>query len=176
MTIIRFFATTDDSYVGRCARGYVKALLAMAPVRLVSVNGPFVVEDGNPWSPFAPLFATPLADSFVNVVCCDAYRWAWDQQCSMPNVAPDGRITSFSKTSTAVELYTEGVRNVLMVASAPPTSNSTLGRVRTTMQRYEALVSPTARIASQWHLYDCHPQVFPVPVTDIAALRAVVMP
>jgi hypothetical protein len=94
----------------------------------------------------------------------------------MPNLDASGRITSTDWATNRIELYTAGVRNVLLVASPPPEVPSRLQETLVAALRYEAFVVPTFELGEKWHRLDCHPQVVPVPILDPAALHAAIAP
>ena len=163
---IRYFASTSDGSDGLLALAYVKALLRIAPVRLLSVSGGM----GARWQPFSALLMTPMGTPFVNAVCCPPARWAWTQKVSMPNLDAKGLVMFQDLAVERLELYTAGVRNVLLTDAIPdPIRHET---AIATALRYQALVVPTDEVAHAWRRVDCHPTVIPVPVTDITAMQA----
>lgn len=67
----------DTTPYGKRAWAYVKALLEVVGkehLRLISA-GPLDLwpydDTANPWSTYQDLLITPLAEPFINVVCCD---------------------------------------------------------------------------------------------------------
>ncbi len=182
-TFIRYMAATDESPVGIIALEYLKALLRLAPVRLVSMSGTGISAR---WERYAVLLGTPMRPTMVSVVCCDPARWTWKQHIDIPVLSPAGhvivrgadRVTE--RISRRYELYTEGCRNVLLAASPLSDYHQVL-----TAQRYEALVVPTTELAELWrhpdNLFDpkvepyFQPTVITVPVTDHDALRRAVL-
>lgn len=136
MDWIRYFACTDDSPVGRVALMYLKALCRIAPVRLC----PLEVPMGKRWDPYASLALTPMNGPYVNVVCAARSQWTWTQVVAMPK-------TSISPAETAVEtveLYTVGVRNVLIAPAEPP-EGPLWADHRASALKYDAVVVPPAQ-------------------------------
>ncbi len=171
-TIIRYFAITDDSAIGRVALEYAKGMLRIAPIRVLSMSGGL----SGRWGLYTPLMLTPMPDAYVNVVCCQPAQWSWLQKVPMPNVDAQGKVTSTEVATGRIELYTAGVRNVLLVASPPPVAPLLLREALETALRYQAVAVPTVELGEKWMRLDCHPQVIPVPILDPTALRAVIAP
>jgi len=176
---IRYLAATDLSPIGLIALEYLRGLLRIGPVRLASMTGG--LQDAA-WQPYAQLLATPMDGDFVNVVCCDPSRWTWLQKVQMPKRTLDGKLVLPGEVASGwQELYTEGVHNVLIAGEKYPHKLSL--EQATTARRCQALVVPEYAMQVSWN----SPQVarrrrledttvIPVPVTDIAALRAAVIP
>ena len=174
-THIRYYAATDATPVGRAALEYLKGLLRIAPVRVLSVTGGLQ----GPWEPFGTVLATPISPSFINVVCCDPSRWVWTQKVEMPNVK-DGKVVSTEIAERQVELHTHGVRNVLIVASG----RAKVHQVASAM-RYDAIIASDLATAT-WIESDIHvarvaycssqplrrPIVIRVPIQDAAGHEA----
>lgn len=173
--MIRYFAQTDDSDTGRVALEYARSLLRIGPVRLLAITGSFSAEMHGRWRSFSPLLATPMTEPYINVVCCHPSRWSWEQQIAMPNVDPQGNVVSSDTARGRAELYTRGVRNVLLATVEPPPL-PVLEPALATALRYQAFVVPTLELGARWGRLDCRPHVIPVPVLDHAAFRAVVAP
>lgn len=136
---LRYFATTDDSYIGVAALAYLRSLIRIAPVRLISPMG---LEGGlrGAWSAFDGLLYTPMTGPYINVVCTAPARWRWRQNIAAPKrqiVRPGDVLAAdeLEHISDMVELYTVGVRNVLIVA-APPVGHGQIAAA----QKYEAVV------------------------------------
>lgn len=161
---IRYLATTDGSPVGLMGLDYLKGLLRISPVRVYSVPGGMT----GGWERYSSLLSTPLAGRFVNVVCCAPDRWTWMQTIQMPN--KDGTFTAASERQ---ELYTDGVRNVLLTDHAP--AYSTAYGAAHCAKRYEAVVVPTFALGAAWEAAGCHAHVLPVPVHDHARMRELIM-
>ena len=128
---IRYFACTDDSPLGRIALLYLKALCKVAEVRLVPLEVPVAQR----WQPYVfgiPRFA--LDGPYVNVVCAPRSRWAWPQTVVSP--ASESRPSEVHRGT--IELYTAGVRNVLIAPVMPPTELITVE----TAMKYEAVIVP----------------------------------
>lgn len=168
--MIRYFAGTHASSTDAVALEYLKGLLRVAPVRLLSISGGM----NNRWEPYAALLATPMTMPYVNVVCCPPARWTWVQQVEMPNLDPQGQVTSVETASSRVELYTVGVRNILIATHPPDPIRDEPGLA--SALRYQAVIVPTMDLWEAWERVDCHPHVIPLPVTDYQALRGVIIP
>jgi hypothetical protein len=178
MTYIRYFATTDDSPTGKLALEYMKGMLRLGPVRVLSVTGG--VQGG--WVPYAQLLSTPMSCPFVNVVCCHSERWAWKQVIPTMDLAG----APLDTIEGRLELYTAGVRNVLL--AGPDDPPHILSPAAVTSLRYEAIVVPSTRLQVHWAAMlgvgsevlaggkDAFaPAVIPVPVADHDAFRAAVL-
>ena len=169
---IRLFADTTGSAASDVALEYMRSLMRVAPVRLITVTGPLVGR----WMGYGQLLATPMLGDFVNCVACDPARWTWVERVPMGSKPIDiGEIGDGKEltvpaapelASGRVELYTLGKRNVLFVI-APPRS-----KVETeAAKKYEVFVRPTVE---PWlDGLGCQPIVIPVPVSDHAAMREV---
>lgn len=167
---IRYLAATDDSPVGLVALEYLKSLLRIAPVRLLSVSGGL----SGHWEGYSTALATPIGPAYVNVVCCHPVRWAWKQPITMVNRNPDGTVRGTERTSGDVELYTQSVRNVLCIAgSAAPL----LPLQCAAAAKYEARIVDSMDLQSYLGglTRHCTGTVIPVPVVDHDAVRRVVM-
>ncbi len=113
---IRYFATTDDSPAGRVALTFLKAMVRIWHVRAVGLSA----EASESWMPWLRRLGATAAvgHDFVTVVCAPPERWTWvhtvharrRKETDPPEVI-QGRL----------ELYTAGVRNVL-IAPFPPTN------------------------------------------------------
>jgi|SRR6185295_3207092 len=182
-THIRYYAATDATPVGRAALDYLKGLLRIAPVRVLSVTGGLQ----GPWERFGTVLSTPIGPTFINVVCCDPARWTWIQKIDMPNVV-DGKVVSTEHAEQRIELYTRGVRNVLLIASTEARVEQAASALR-----YDAVVAidhlvaakigatlQLARVAyAMTHAAAKTPIVIRVPITDASgheALRQAVAP
>jgi hypothetical protein len=159
---IRYMAATDDSPHGVAAREYLGSLLRIAPVRIVSMT-----ERGlaGRWTHFMSLLGTPVTGTFVNVVSCAPERWAWRQ--SVPAPICDSMGAPTETISGDLELYTAGVRNVLLVGGSS-------GIVRADVAlKYEAVVVADPYVASK--LEHPHATLVGIPVTDHHLLRRAVL-
>ncbi len=171
--VIRYFALTDDSPVGRVAFEYMRGFLRIGSVRVASMGAGV----SGRWDPYAALLLTPLPlQGYVNVVCCLPSQWARSHRIPMPNLDPAGAVTSIDWAISKVELYTQGVRNVLLIGSPPPEIPGVRDEALITVRRYEAVVVPTFELGEQWTRLACQPQVVPVPIFDPDALRTVIAP
>lgn len=167
MTTVRYFASTTGD-IGNVAFQYLRSMLFSFRVRLLSLP-PATLE--GVWRACYPLFATPLPSPYVNVVCCPPAFWVREQRVSMPILDKDGNLTGMEPAVGTAELYTSGVRNVLIATTVPPA-----GPARTTALRYEAIVVPTLELGAEWQRAGAKPTVIPVPVLDHHVLRNAIAP
>lgn len=139
MTVIRYMAATDDTPWGRTAYGYLLSLLKIAPVRLCTLSGGLDAQ----WQRCYPMFATPFGQRFVNVVCCAPSRWTWSSSIPIPTRQPDNSLKMAGEVARGVvELYTAGVRNVLLTHVSFRDGDLTPQQV-TAALRYEVIVVAT---------------------------------
>jgi len=168
---IRYMAATDSSPIGMLALGYLSGLLRIAPVRVGSMTGGL----SGRWEHYAQLLATPMTEDYVNVVCCQPERWAWEQRVTMPTRCPDGTVDPAGEIgSRRVELYTEGKHNVLLTDWMPHGALQLAAGLR-----YEQIVVANAPSLDYWSAARANgitPWLIPLPVTDHEVLRSVVMP
>lgn len=154
---IRYFASTDDSATGKIALEYFKALTRIAPVRLL-ITSPAL---SRMWEPYARALATPITYPMVNVVCCQPSRWIWTQ-----HVKPSRGVDITGR----VELYTTGIRNVL-IAAEQPTEMSQLASAL----KYETIIVPTLLLKETWQRSGRGVTLVAAPVTDQAGFRDAVL-
>lgn len=171
---VRYFATTDTSAPGALALGYLRSIIRIAPVRLVTVSS---FLEGQ-WAGLQGLLSTPMIGPMTNVVCADPFHWVRTLNVPMPEkdgmraalasgTVGEGRTKSERAT---FELYTHGVRNVLL-ATALPRNDLEID----TALRYEVVVVPTRELLTQWEArVGRQPALVRVPVMDHAVLRAAV--
>jgi len=166
---IRLYAPTDASPTGKVALEYVKALLRIAPVRVISMSGPSAFT--GPWEGYQRLAAVAKAqaESYVNAVCAPPDRWTFWMRAKMPN-----RDGSFEVASERVELWTKGVRNLLFATDHPSgaSAEDTLAQLATA-QKYDAIAVPTADLAAWWLAKGITAHVIKVPVEHNALRRLV---
>ena len=167
---VRLYAPTDASPTGKIALEYVKALLRIAPVRVISVSGPSAFS--GPWEGYQRLAAVAKAraETYVNAVCAPPDRWTFWMRAKMPN-----RDGSFEVASERVELWTQGVRNLLFAADHPSdaSAENELAQIATA-KKYDAILVPTADLAAWWLAQGITAHVIQVPV-DPNALRRLVL-
>lgn len=167
---IRYFTATDTTPIGLLALEYFKALLRIAPVRPLSVSGAFSGE----WARYTQAMATPISGAYVSVVCCHPLQWKWRHNFTIPETNANG-VKTQTPCSGEVDLYTPGVRNVLIIPQMPDGPEW-----RATASRYEARIVPTQEL--QQRLADaartCLAYLIPPPQTghDHDRLRNLVMP
>lgn len=150
--LFRVFAATDDSTSGRAALHLVKALLRIAPVRVLGAGA--VPGFFSTWRGFESLMTTPVELPYVNVVACAPERWTWKHKFAMPN--KDGT------TETAedrVELWTANVRNVLLAAESPRDDYQIA-----TAKKYDVVLVPRADLATWWAAHGVKPRVIELPI------------
>lgn len=129
---IRLVTSVGDSVDGRLALALLPALVRIAPVRLMDPRGPVMaamsgteLDLGPEWAPYESMFTTPMQGAFVNVVCCDPVHWAWSRTIDAPTEdlsarqLAEGAEVKTEKIAGDFELYTEGVRNVLVPPWSP---------------------------------------------------------
>lgn len=174
---IRYIASTDESPTGMVALGYLKALLQIGRVRLITYSGGLHGK----WEPFAPLLMTPMpGHNFANVVCCDPSLWTRTHRVAMPV-----RGTRDLEEATArQELYTAGVRNVLLTRER----HDALTTVQqAAARRYDHIVVDTEETLRTWWTPDPagdlfpilpgqDPALVPIPVRDVRELRGIILP
>lgn len=133
---IRLYAATDDTPAGRVALEYTKALVRIAPVRVLGV-GEMPTFLG-PWRGLEHLMLTPTHGTYVNVVATLPERWTWKMSIRAPRA--DG---STEIISDQVELWTASVRNVLLAMHTP------MGKHQiATAAKYDAIVVPRRDLAT----------------------------
>jgi len=162
--VIRYLTATDTSPIALVGLEYLKGFLRLRiPVRVVSMTGPPVGR----WEAYSPLLAAPMAvavmSSFVNVVCCDPSRWAWQQR--VPMTTADGVFTG-EVVEGMQELWTAGVRNVLLT-NWEQLVGATQAQLAAT-RKYQQIVT-TSRC-------DVGETIVEIPVVDLPLLRSVVIP
>jgi len=111
MKNVRYLAQTDDSKpIGATARAWLDVMLAL-PVDNLRILSTIPSGFAGSWNDHAALAMTelPPEQPIVNVVCCSPQRWAWHVSIAV------SATTSVTPISGDVELYTEGMRNVLII-------------------------------------------------------------
>lgn len=152
---IRFFIEPAGP-LGELAHSFVPALLRIAPVRLVLAAGGELALPP-PWSAtHMPLLSTPMDETpdahgnrFINVVCCAPEHWVRNQRFVVPG-RPGEKTETIERT---IELYTEGVRNIIILA-AWHTPDRLTPNQRATLAKYQAQMG--ARVALQYELVRSH--------------------
>jgi hypothetical protein len=147
--VIRYFASTDESPVGVMALRYLQALMKLAPVRLCSMTGALTGK----WPGYgALLFTDPGPRMLANVVCCDPSRWTWMIRVAAPPrnfVGPSSDPAAVETPAEILtgrqELYTAGVRNVLIAGAHPRNA----AEIETAL-RYDELIVPTLELHERW--------------------------
>lgn len=182
---LRFMATTAESPAGRAALAYLRAVIRIAPVRLVNLSGALDAR----WEPMENLIFTPMdTPMLASIVCTDPERWAYRLSIPMPKKDPfaaalargsaDGKAIvvptvdlQAEKAERLVELYTAGTRNVLIATSVPPSKVHC-----TAAARYEAVIVPSEDLADKFEgAIGRRPLVIPYPVVEHGALRAAII-
>ncbi len=164
---LRYFCEVSDSPAGTVALAYLRSLVRIAPVRVIDPRGHQLVGAlPGGWNRFTSCLMTPMAGTFINIVCTAPDRWTWLQKVSAPKKNERG-----SETVTITgrcELYTSGARNVLISDAA---FESLSEEERATAAKYDALITPLGDLA----LWLPATTVIPIPVKDHAAMSAVVL-
>lgn len=156
---IRYLASIDDTPYGCLALAYMKGLLRHAPVRLLPQTAPPSVA----WAPYVAhlLSRLPTGDAYINVVCTPAERWTWLHTVSAPT-----RNGTSEVIRGRLELYTAGVRNVL-IAIVPPREPHQID----TAKKYDAVITPDD--VGGWQEIGVTPHVLPAQtLVDEAAPSA----
>lgn len=162
---VRFFVSTEGM-LGPVALSYLRSILRIAPVRLVCMSG----ELEGPWTAMHKLLMTPMDEPMIaNVVCTHPMIWSRSLTVPMPKTAT----SPAERASRTVELYTDGVRNVLF-AAAPPTSKAQ----REAAAKYEAIVVPSEALAKLFHdaIGKTPTVIVSPPVLDHAGVKAAITP
>lgn len=173
MGYVRFFAETAGSRLSSIALEYMRSLIRIAPVRLVTVTGSL---EGH-WAMYERLLTTDMTrDMLANVVCTSPEHWYRRLSIPMPKTNPLAQVLAtgseppaqdLEKAQGAMELYTAGVRNVLIAVDPPRSNDQLLAAIK-----YEVKITPDlARVAGK----GLHPIMVPVPVTSHAAFRNLVV-
>jgi hypothetical protein len=171
-SFIRYFAQTDGSALGLAALEYLRSMLRVAPVRVVSMSGGLV----GPWHKWADLQLTPLSGTYVNAVCCHPSRWTWVAEVPMTDAdaAPGGAAKPTELAVGREELYTAKVRNVLFMV-VPPTEDEQ----QKTAAKYERIVVPSVQVpmtlASRWPMRTMSASVIPLPIIAHQAVRDAIL-
>lgn len=171
---IRLFADTDGGTASSYAIDYLRSLIRIAPVRLVSVSGPL----GPQWGVFERLLETQMVgDMIANVVCTDPSKWIRRIKIPMPTENPmhaalaAGEIAELAEDTEVmervIELYTEGPRNVLLGAVPPRAVPE-----RDAMAKYQVVIAPTQALRSQFGVHTAF--TLKTPVVDHVAFKNLV--
>ena len=173
LSFIRFFAVTDGSPLGVIAHEYLKGLIRIAPVRVVSVSGGLT----GPWERHVSMTMTPMVGDYVNCVCTHPSSWVSELSVPMPasedmHGEDAGKIEGHARG--AVELYTQGVRNVLFAAESYLFGDVivTLAQAATAA-KYEAIVVSDEDLILGLGVTNIW--VIRTPVRDHASMRSAVI-
>lgn len=158
---IRFWCSVDETPLGKTSLAYADAFAGMGfPLRLIATKMGALAEITQPgasWGHHRGAFLTPVASSYINVVCGTPSDWK--------------------------RLYTVGVKNVL-IADTPPKTNQMAMALQvpipdvTTKQhehvkldkdelalevalKYQTLIVPNEEISEHWKLHGATPVVIP---------------
>lgn len=170
-TFIRYFATTDGSVASELAWNFMRRMIRILPVRLCTLSGGLVGR----WEGYNALLATPMTGDFVNVVCCDPARWTWIQSAAAPKAPPvaeaiaAGKAPPVEMLSSRAELWTKGVRNIL-IAATTPRSEAELE----TAKKYDAVIVTNRQHAEWFAGQQMHTLEIEHPYPE-AAVRAAVL-
>lgn len=193
-SFIRYFAHTDESPAGKAALEYLKSMVRIAPVRLVSSIGGLV----GAWHRFENMLLTPMAGTYVNVVATHPSRWVWTSSVPMTSGASDEdglpaapRVAmDHDKRELAIEvpdphkvveyaerveeLYTDRAsRNVLIMLFLPETDLQYRAA-----KRYQHIVCPSLAqamgVSEKWPQRSITIEIVPVPVENHATVRGAI--
>ncbi len=162
---VRVFAETSESPAGLLALSYVRAIHRFAPVRLVGMGSPML---RGAWASLAGLLLTPMDDrvqhghKWINVVATGPDHWRRQMTVAMPkrDVKPADLAAGAFATGGAdleravqsIELYTAGVRNVLI-----PCGAWTLAQINGALKYEDVIIPPSlaqtpagAQIRAEW--------------------------
>jgi hypothetical protein len=148
---IRLWAPTDLSGASETALSYARALLRLAPVRLISLTGMLDTRD---WRTMTSLLMTPMAGDMINVVCSSPAYWIKHITVAMPErdtmreslTVGEEVPTKVEREVMEREIWTSlAARNVLIATSLPNTK-----RQAEAANRYEALIVPAPDLALSW--------------------------
>ena len=137
-SFIRLVADTDDSPLGNVALEYAKSLLRIAPLRVLGAGA--VPSFMGAWARYARLMTTPTNGAYVNVVATSASRWSWNMVVKAPRA--DQTIETISQR---LELWTAGVRNVLLALEMPKDEHQLQSALK-----YDAIVVPRRDLSIYW--------------------------
>jgi hypothetical protein len=162
VTYIRFFADTAG-VVGGAALCYLRSIVRIAPVRLVSMSAHFDVG----WDSVIGLLTTPMTGEMIaNVVCTEPDHWS--NRLSLP--MPKTKSSPAGIAERDVELYTNGTRNVLIATGIPRSKGQCEAAAK-----YERIAVPTFELADKmFGATGKQPVVVAYPVVDHAALRVMI--
>lgn len=144
---IRFFAATDHSPVSELAWAFMRRMMRIRPVRVISLSGGMAGR----WNGYNALLVTPQVGTFVNVVCSDPGRWTWITRAAAPRTQLTGaELAGGAEAETETiteraELWTEGVRNVLIARDAPRSAAELA-----TAGKYDVIIVPDLQTGSKF--------------------------
>jgi len=171
---IRYFAATSDTPTGRVALEYYKGLVRIGPVRVLSTTGGLA----GAWAVFQAALVTPISYPLVNVVCTPPTRWTWVQRvhAARQSATGNGHIVAVTvpqnteRIEGRLELYTKGLRNVLLAADEPVDMEQLA-----TALKYEAIVVPSDALLASWQRARKTAVCVPIPVASHDVLRSAVL-
>lgn len=179
---IRYFADTSDGATGKVALEYLRSLIRIAPVKLVSISGGLAPA----WRAFEGLLLTPMTGTYVNVVCTLPDRWIWKSSVPMTErdesleetfdvVLANPRPKAIEHAERVEELYTpKAMRNVILVASSPVTDDQFRS-----MKKYDDIIIPALPIVqtmiARWPESRIEGGCVPIPVTNHARVREAIV-
>ena len=170
-TFIRFFCETTG-YPGASELGwnFMRRMIRFKPVLVASLSGP---QMGGRWIGYESLRTTPQIGSYINVVCASPERWTWLSKVPAPETQLSplelaaGHESTVEMISARVELWTVGVRNVLIAPAAPRTEPE-----RETARKYDMIIVPDLTVGSAFarDKLQTHVCLHPYPVETVQAL------
>jgi len=159
--MIRYWAATDDSPVGRLALEFLRTMLKITQVRVLSLS----CGMHGRWENYSSLLMTHISNPYVNVACCDPAMWSRTHSIKAPL-----KIGGFEIITGTTALYTSGVRNVLITGDRP----SDPVQLETALG-YEVIVTPAvtmrAWLGAAWNSGRRPSTV--IAVDDTEALHAI---
>lgn len=175
---IRYYAATNEGSTALAALAYLRSVVRIAPVRLVTFSGSL---DG-PWDAMSNLLTTPMINPMIaNIVCTEPEYWAHRLSVPMPkqDAFADGlemtrsirKAAKIERETRVIELHTANTRNVLIATSIPKSKDHCVAAAK-----YEAIIVPTPELADKmFGATGKQPLVIPWPVTEHRALRGAIV-
>lgn len=137
---VRMISDTGHGGIAELGWSFMRRMIRFTPVRLFTISGGLAGR----WIGYELLLMTPMLGTFVNVVCTDPGRWTWLERVSVsksPAIVTNAEVWVDEEAeviSGRQELWTKGVRNVLIVGSLPRTQAEI-----DTARKYDCIVVTT---------------------------------
>lgn len=159
---LRYFAETHLGPTGLVGLEFMRSLIRIAPVRLVSLT----VQFEGPWSVFGRSVGAPPPEAMqANIVCADPSHWARPITIRMAT-SMDNTAGAPEFMSNVIELVVPGVRNVLIATSGPTSELE-----RQAADRYEAVIVTKRDLLPVFTTKTRLPHLIPTPIIDPRAVR-----